>query len=244
MIDKMGVGNKLKLKAGFFGAEPWTEGMRKELENKLSIKAFDIFGLTEIIGPGVAYNCSEQNGLHFNEDHFIPEIIDPNTLQPLPAGEVGELVITTITKEGMPILRYRTKDLTSLNYEKCSCGRTSARMDKIRGRSDDMLIIRGINVFPSQVESVLLEFSEAAPHYHLFVDRINNTDVFEIHVEVRPEFFSDHLSQMLNLKKKIAHRIQSVLGISAEIKLVEPRSIERSTGKAKRVTDKRNIYNQ
>ena len=244
MIKKMGVESKLKLKAGFFGAEPWTDGMRKELENKLSIKAFDIFGLTEIIGPGVAFNCSEQNGLHFNEDHFIPEIIDPHTLKPLPPGEVGELVITTITKEGMPILRYRTKDLTSLNYETCQCGRTLVRMDKIRGRSDDMLIIRGVNVFPSQVESVLLEFSEAAPHYHLFVDRINNTDVFEIHVEVRPEFFSDHLSQMLDLKKRIAHRIQSVLGISAEIKLVEPRSIERSTGKAKRVTDKRNIYKQ
>lgn len=241
-VYRMGVQDKLKLRVGFFGAEPWTDAMRYELEEKLHIKAYDIFGLTEVMGPGVAYNCSEQKGLHISEDHFIPEIIDPKTLQPVNDGEVGELVFTTITKEGMPVIRYRTKDLTRLDYDKCPCGRTNVRMSKILGRSDDMLIIRGVNVFPSQVESVLMEFSEAAPHYHLYVDRVNNTDTFEIAVEVRPEFFSDNLSKMLELKKRIHNRVQSVLGISASIKLVEPRSIERSTGKANRVTDLRNVY--
>jgi phenylacetate-CoA ligase len=241
-IKDAGVRDKLKLKVGFFGAEPWTEEMRKELEDKLNIKAFDIFGLTEIIGPGVSYNCSEQHGMHVNEDHFFPEIIDPKTLQPVKVGEVGELVFTTISKEGMPVLRYRTKDLTSLFYESCSCGRTSVRMHKIMGRSDDMLIIRGVNVFPSQIESVLLEFGEAAPHYHLYVDRENNTDVFEVHVELRPENFTDDMSIMLGLAKRIEQRILSVVGIHARIKLVEPRSIERSIGKAKRVTDKRKLY--
>ncbi|HKL91704.1 MAG TPA: phenylacetate--CoA ligase, partial [Bacteroidales bacterium] len=241
-IQEMGVRDKLKLRCGFFGAEPWTEEMRREIENKLKIKAFDIFGLTEIIGPGVAYDCEAQSGMHINEDHFLPEIINPQTLQPVAPGEIGELVFTTITKEGMPVIRYRTKDLTSLTYETCSCGRTSVRMHKIMGRSDDMLIIRGVNVFPSQIESVLLEFGEAAPHYHIFVDRANNTDTFEVHVEVRPENFSDDLSSMLNLRKRIEARIQSVVGIHAQVKLVEPRSIERSTGKAKRVTDNRKLY--
>jgi len=241
-IQDMGVRDKLKLKVGFFGAEPWTEEMRREIEEKFGIKAYDIFGLTEIIGPGVAYDCSAQHGMHINEDHFLPEIIDPNTLQPVAPGEVGELVFTTITKEGMPVLRYRTKDLTNLIYDECSCGRTSVRMHKIMGRSDDMLIIRGVNVFPSQIESVLLEFGEAAPHYHLYVDRANNTDTFDVHVEVRPENFNDDMSAMLHLKKRIESRIQSVVGIHANIKLVEPRSIERSIGKAKRVTDKRNLY--
>jgi len=241
-IQDMGVRDKLKLKVGFFGAEPWTEEMRREIEEKFGIKAYDIFGLTEIIGPGVAYDCSAQYGMHINEDHFLPEIIDPNTLQPVAPGEVGELVFTTITKEGMPVLRYRTKDLTNLIYDECSCGRTSVRMHKIMGRSDDMLIIRGVNVFPSQIESVLLEFGEAAPHYHLYVDRANNTDTFDVHVEVRPENFNDDMSAMLHLKKRIESRIQSVVGIHANIKLVEPRSIERSIGKAKRVTDKRNLY--
>lgn len=241
-IQEMGVRDKLKLRCGFFGAEPWTEEMRREIENKLKIKAFDIFGLTEIIGPGVAYDCEAQSGMHINEDHFLPEIINPQTLQPVTPGEIGELVFTTITKEGMPVIRYRTKDLTSLTYETCSCGRTSVRMHKIMGRSDDMLIIRGVNVFPSQIESVLLEFGEAAPHYHIFVDRANNTDTFEVHVEVRPENFSDDLSSMLNLRKRIEARIQSVVGIHAQVKLVEPRSIERSTGKAKRVTDNRKLY--
>lgn len=241
-IQDMGVRDKLKLKVGFFGAEPWTEEMRKELEDKLNIKAYDIFGLTEIIGPGVAYNCSEQKGMHINEDHFYPEIIDPVTLQPLEIGKVGELVFTSISKEGMPVLRYRTKDLTSLFYDTCSCGRTSIRMNKIMGRSDDMLIIRGVNVFPSQIESVLLEFGETAPHYHLYVDRENNTDTFEVHVELRPENFTDDMSSMLGLAKRIEQRILSVVGIHAKVKLVEPRSIERSIGKAKRVTDKRKLY--
>jgi len=241
-VHDMGVQDKLKLRVGFFGAEPWTEEMRKEIEAKLGLKAYDIFGLTEIIGPGVAYDCSAQHGMHINEDHFFPEIIDPKTLKPAKMGEVGELVFTTITKEGMPVLRYRTKDLTSLIYETCSCGRTSVRMHKIMGRSDDMLIIRGVNVFPSQIESVLLEFGEAAPHYHLYVDRENNTDTFDIHVELRPENFTDDMSAMLALAKRIEHRIMSVVGIHAHVKLVEPRSIERSIGKAKRVTDKRNLY--
>lgn len=241
-ILEMGVQDKLKLKVGFFGAEPWTEEMRREIENKLKIKAFDIFGLTEIIGPGVAYDCQAQHGMHVNEDHFFPEIVDPKTFHPLPAGEVGELVFTTITKEGMPVLRYRTKDLTSLFYDECSCGRKTVRMNKIMGRSDDMLIIRGVNVFPSQIESVLLEFGETAPHYHLYVDRENNTDTFDVHVEMRPENFSDDMTSMLNLKKRIESRIQVVVGIHAHVKLVEPRTIERSIGKAKRVTDKRNLY--
>lgn len=243
IIEEKGIRNKLKLKYGFFGAEPWTEEMRHELEAKLGIKAYDIFGLTEVMGPGVAYNCQFQNGLHINEDHFIPEIINPKTFKPVKPGEIGELVFTTITKEGMPVLRYRTKDLTGLIYEPCPCGRTSLRMKKIMGRSDDMLIIKGVNVFPSQIESVLLEFGEAAPHYHLYVDRINNSDTFDIHVEVRPEVFTDdRISSMMDLKKRIESRIQSVVGIHANVKLVEPRSIERSTGKASRVTDKRNLY--
>lgn len=241
-VHDMGVQDKLKLKVGFFGAEPWTEEMRKEIEEKLGLKAYDIFGLTEIIGPGVAYDCSAQHGMHINEDHFLPEIINPKTLKPVRKGEVGELVFTTITKEGMPVLRYRTKDLTSLFYETCSCGRTSVRMHKIMGRSDDMLIIRGVNVFPSQIESVLLEFGETAPHYHLYVDRENSTDTFDVHVELRPENFTDDMSAMLGLAKRIEHRILSVVGIHAHVKLVEPRSIERSIGKAKRVTDKRNLY--
>ncbi len=241
-VHDMGVQDKLKLKVGFFGAEPWTEEMRREIEDKLRIKAFDIFGLTEIIGPGVASECSEQRGMHINEDHFYPEIVDPVTLKPLPEGEIGELVFTTITKEGMPVLRYRTKDLTSLFREECSCGRTTVRMNKIMGRSDDMLIIRGVNVFPTQIESVLLEFNETAPHYHLFVDRVNNTDTFDIHVEMRPENFTYDMTSMLNLKKKIESRLQSVIGIHAHVKLVEPRSIERSIGKAKRVTDNRKLY--
>lgn len=241
-IQEMGAQDKLKLKCGFFGAEPWTEEMRREIEDKLHLKAYDIFGLTEVIGPGVAYDCSEQHGMHVNEDHFLPEIVDPITLLPVEPGQVGELVFTTITKEGMPVIRYRTKDLTNLLYEECPCGRKSVRMNKIMGRSDDMMIIRGVNVFPSQIESVLLEFGEMAPHYHLYVDRENNTDTFDVHVEVRPENFTDDMTSMLNLGKRIEARISSVVGIHARVKLVEPRSIERSQGKAKRVTDKRKLY--
>ncbi len=233
--------NELKLRIGAFGAEPWTENMRKEIEEKLGIKAYDIYGLSEIAGPGVGYECECQDGTHLNEDHYFPEIVDPNTLQPVKPGETGELVFTHLTKEGMPLLRYRTKDLTALHYEKCKCGRTLVRMDRILGRSDDMLIIRGVNVFPTQIESVILEMEEFEPHYLLTVDRINNTDHMELKVEVRPDYYSDEINKMLSLKKKLVGRLQSVLGLGVDVKLVEPRSIERSTGKAKRVIDNRKL---
>lgn len=229
------------LKTGIFGAEPWTENMRKEIEESLGIKAYDIYGLTEIIGPGVGGECECQNGTHLWEDHFFPEIVDPVTLQPVEPGQQGELVFTAITKEGMPMIRYRTRDLTSLNYEKCACGRTAVRMARILGRSDDMMIIRGVNVFPSQVESVILELPEFEPHYLIIVDRVNNTDTLEIQVEVRSEFYSDEMNKMISLKKKITDCMQSVIGIQPKVKLVEPRSIERSMGKAKRVIDNRKL---
>ena len=232
---------EFQLKIGIFGAEPWTENMRKEIEETMGIKAYDIYGLTEIIGPGVGCECQSQNGTHLWEDHFYPEIIDPETLEPMADGAIGELVFTTLTKEGMPMIRYRTRDLPSLNYDVCNCGRTAVRMNKILGRSDDMLIIRGVNVFPSQVESVILELEEFEPHYLLIVDRINNTDTFEVQVEVREQYFSDEMSKMIALKKKISHRLQTVLGIAPDVKLVEPRSIERSQGKAKRVIDHRKL---
>jgi phenylacetate-CoA ligase len=231
----------LKLRIGIFGAEPWTENMRKEIESKLGLKAIDIYGLSEIIGPGVSCECEYQVGMHINEDHFIPEIIDPITLQPLPAGEVGELVFTTVTKEGIPLIRYRTRDLTRLNYEKCACGRTLVRMEKCKGRSDDMLIIRGVNVFPSQIESVLLEMSETAPHYLLIVEREANLDTLKLMVEVQEQFFSDEIKQLEALRKKITHKLQSTLGISVDVKLVEPKTIERTAGKAKRVIDNRKL---
>ncbi|PRZ00667.1 phenylacetate-CoA ligase [Marinilabilia salmonicolor] len=231
----------LKLRVGIFGAEPWTDNMRKEIEKKLKIKAFDIYGLSEIIGPGVSFDCEYQNGLHINEDHFIPEIIDPETLEPLQEGELGELVFTTVTKEGLPIIRYRTRDLTRLHYETCKCGRTLVRMEKCTGRSDDMLIIRGVNLFPSQIESVLLEMDETTPHYLLVVDRINNLDTLELHVEVEDRFYQDKISELQNLGKKIKHQIESTIGLSVNVKLVEPKTIERSEGKAKRVIDKRTL---
>jgi len=231
----------LKLRIGIFGAEPWTENMRKEIEAKLGLKAIDIYGLSEIIGPGVSCECEHQVGMHIMEDHFVPEIIDPITLQPLPAGEIGELVFTTITKEGIPLIRYRTRDLTRLNYEKCACGRTLVRMEKCKGRSDDMLIIRGVNVFPSQIESVLLEMSETAPHYLLIVEREGNLDTLKLMVEVQEQFFSDEIKVLEALRKKITHKIQSTLGISVDVKLVEPKTIERTAGKAKRVIDNRKL---
>ncbi|GHT64719.1 phenylacetate-coenzyme A ligase [Bacteroidia bacterium] len=239
LLDSKIPREEFKLKIGAFGAEPWTEGMRKELQEKLGIKAYDLYGLTEIIGPGVGHECEYQDGTHLCEDHFYPEIVDPVTGEPLPPGATGELVFSTITKEGMPLLRFRTRDLTSLNYETCRCGRTSVRMSRILGRCDDMLIIRGVNVFPSQVESVICEIPQLEPHYLLIVDRINNLDSFEVQVEVKDAFFSDEMSKLMELKKYISHRLQSVLGISPDVKLVEPRSIERSQGKAKRVIDKR-----
>ena len=231
----------LNLRIGIFGAEPWSENMRREIESKLKLKAIDIYGLSEVVGPGVSCECEEQTGMHVNEDHFIPEIIDPETFEPVPKGEMGELVFSTVTKEGIPILRYRTRDLTRLIYDKCACGRTLVRMEKCTGRSDDMLIIRGVNVFPSQIESVLLEMSETEPHYLLIVEREGTLDVLKLLVEVQEQFFSDEIRELEALRKKITANIQGTLGISVDVKLVEPKTIERTAGKAKRVIDNRKI---
>jgi len=242
VMHDMGVApESLTLKVGIFGAEPWSESMRREIENKLKLKAIDIYGLSEIIGPGVSCECEHQAGMHVNEDHFVPEIIDPETLRPVAPGERGELVFTTITKEGIPLIRYRTRDLTRLNYGRCECGRTLVRMEKCFGRSDDMLIIRGVNVFPSQIESVLLEMSETEPHYLLIVEREGTLDTLKLMVEVQEQFFSDEIKELENLRRKITHKLQSTLGISVEVKLVEPKTIERTAGKAKRVIDNRKI---
>ena len=239
-IQESGINrDDLKLRVGVFGAEPWTENMRREIEDKLRIKAIDIYGLSEVIGPGVASECQVQAGLHINEDHFYPEIIDPETLQVLPEGSTGELVFTTITKEGLPLIRYRTRDLTRLTSEKCKCGRTMVRMEKCLGRSDDMLIIRGVNLFPSQVESVLLEMSEIKPHYLLIVDRVNNLDTLELKVEVDEAFFQDKISQLETLRQKLQNNLESSLGLGIKVTLVEPKIIERSEGKSKRVIDQR-----
>ena len=241
-IEKMGISkDEINLKVGAFGAEPWTESMRKEIESRLGLKGFNIYGLSEIMGPGVSYECESQDGSHICEDHFYPEIINPDTLEQLPLGEHGELVFTTLTKEGMPLLRYRTKDLCSLIPGECSCGRTAVRMGRIVGRSDDMLIIRGINVFPSQVESVILEMPEFEPQYMLIVDRVKNLDTLQVQVEVRKDFFSDDIGRMLSLKKRLSDRLKSVLSISADVKLMEPNSIERSQGKSKHVIDNRKL---
>lgn len=230
-----------KLKIGIFGAEPWTEEMRDNLEEKLGIRACDIYGLSEIMGPGVSIECEKQCGMHIFEDHFIAEIIDPDTGEILPRGSKGELVISTITKEGIPVIRYRTRDITYLEYDKCECGRTHVRMRKVMGRSDDMLIIRGVNVFPSQVESVLMKFSEVEPHYLLVVDRVNNLDTLEVWVEMSDELFSDEVREVEAVRNKIANELYSLLQINAKVKLVEPKTIERSMGKAKRVQDKRKL---
>lgn len=239
-MEAMGIArNELKLKAGIFGAEPWSGNMRNEIEEHLGITAMDIYGLSEIIGPGVSIDCPCKCGLHVQEDHFIPEIINPETEEILPPGTTGELVFTTITKEGLPLIRYRTHDISSLNYEKCQCGRTLVRMNKVTGRSDDMLIIRGVNVFPSQIEHVLLEVGETAPHYLLIVDRIDNLDVLEIWIEMSPTMFLDEVRKVQDLERKIKKEVESTLGINATVKLVEPKTIERSEGKAKRVIDKR-----
>lgn len=231
----------IKLKAAVCGAEPWTENMRKQIENKLHINAHDIYGLSEVMGPGVACDCRFHKGLHVYEDHFLPEIIDPETLAPLPAGETGELVFTTITKEGLPLLRYRTRDLPSIDYTPCECGRTLARISRFKGRSDDMLIIRGVNVFPSQIEAALLEMGETTPHYMMVVDRVNNLDTLEVQVEVEERFFSDEIKELEKLTKKIATVIQHAIGLAVKVKLVEPKSIERSMGKAVHVIDKRKL---
>ena len=232
----------LSLKAGIFGAEPWTEAMRKEIEQRLGIKAYDIYGLSEISGPGVAYECECQGGMHVNEDHFIIEIIDPETGEVLPDGEKGEVVFTCITKEALPLIRYRTRDISSITHETCPCGRTFVRMKKPSGRSDDMLIIRGVNVFPSQIESVLLSVGQVDPHYLIIVDRKNNLDTMEIKVEVSQTMFSDKVKGLEDLSKTISMKMQSVLGVSSKITFVEPGSIERSEGKAKRVVDMRSLH--
>ncbi|MCL4484324.1 MAG: phenylacetate--CoA ligase [Bacteroidetes bacterium] len=233
--------SKLKLRVGIFGAEPWTEAMRKDIEAKLGIKAFDIYGLSEIVGPGVSCECEHQCGMHIHEDHFLPEIIDPETLEAVAPGEMGELVFTTITKEGIPLIRYRTRDLTRLIYDPCECGRTLVRMVKCKGRSDDMLIIRGVNVFPSQIETVLLQMSEVEPHYLLIIEREGTLDTVSLLVEVQEQFFSDEVKKLQELRMKITRQLESVLGISVNVKLVEPKTIERTAGKAQRVIDKRKL---
>lgn len=241
-IAEMGVKNKLHLKAGIFGAEPWTEDMRHAIENLLGIKAYDIYGLSEIMGPGVAYECECQNGMHVNEDMFIPEIIDPDTGEVLPEGQSGELVFTTLTKEGFPLIRYRTRDICSLNYEKCKCGRTFVRMNKPTGRSDDMMIIRGVNVFPSQIEEVLLKIGgDVTPNYLILVDRKNNTDTLEVQVEMSETLFNDEMKSIAAVESNIKEKLRSVLGLSAKVTLVGPKTITRSEGKAKRVIDNRHL---
>jgi phenylacetate-CoA ligase len=229
----------MKLKTGVFGAEPWTENMRLELEKKWGIKAFDIYGLSEIMGPGVANDCAFHAGLHVHEDHFFPEIVHPDTKQPIADGEEGELVFTTLTKEGIPLLRYNTRDLSTLNREKCECGRTTVRMKKITGRSDDMLIIRGVNLFPSQIEHVLLEMGETSAHYMLYVDKVNNLDTLELQVELDEANMVDTIRDLQNLAKKIEHALNSAIGLSVKVTLVEPKTIARSEGKVVRVVDKR-----
>ncbi len=239
-LEKSGIPREeIKLRVCILGAEPWTENMRREIEAKLHVDAYNMYGLSEIIGPGVAHECCCKSGSHIAEDHFYPEIISPDTLEQLPEGTQGELVLTTLTKEGMPLLRYRTKDLCSLDHEPCDCGRTNVRMSRVLGRSDDMLIIRGVNIFPSQVESVVLELPEFEPHYRLIVDRVNNMDTLEVQVEVREGYYSDEITGMMALKKRIANRLHSVLGLGVEVRLMEPNSIERCEGKSKHVFDKR-----
>ena len=237
-----GLLDKIKLKCAICGAEPWTDKMRNEIEQRLNITAHDIYGLSEIMGPGVACDCQYHAGLHIQEDHFFPEIIDAKTLEPVADGEVGELVFTTITKEGIPLIRYRTKDLTSITHQVCECGRTTARISRFKGRSDDMLIIRGVNVFPSQVEAALVDVKEVTPHYMMIVDRENNLDVLEIQVEVDSAYYTDEVRGIEKLTKKIAGVIQSALGISAKIRLMGPGTLKRSEGKAVHVIDNRKLY--
>jgi len=233
--------SNFKLKYGCFGAEPWSEEMREKIEELMGIEAYNVYGLTEIAGPGVSYECCAKNGMHVNEDHVIPEILDPATGEPLPWGSSGELVFTTITKEGMPMIRYRTHDICRLWVDKCACGRTTCRMDRLTGRTDDMIIIRGVNVFPSQVESVLVDIPGVSPHYLLVVDRVNSTDTLEVRVEVTEEVFSDTVSDLQKIAKQIQEKLKSVLGLSARVVMAAPKSIPRSEGKAKRVIDNRKI---
>ena len=237
-----GLIDKIKLKAAICGAEPWTDKMRGEIESRLNITAHDIYGLSEIMGPGVACDCRYHKGLHICEDHFYPEIIDPKTLTPVADGELGELVFTTLTKEGIPLIRYRTKDLTSITHEACECGRTSARISRFKGRSDDMLIIRGVNVFPTQVEAALVNVEEVTPHYMMIVDRVDNLDTVEIQVEIDAKYYTDEIRGIEKLTKKIGTVIQQALGINAKIKLMGPGTLKRSEGKAVHVIDNRKLY--
>ena len=242
-MEKMGVTtDQIKLRTGAFGAEPWTESMRQEIERRLGLKGYNIYGLSEIMGPCVSYECEEQNGSHICEDHFFPEVVDPETLEPLPYGKPGELVFTTLTKEGMPLLRYRTRDLCTLYNDPCPCGRTAVRMGRILGRSDDMLIIRGINVFPSQVESVILSMPECAPHFLLVVDRVDNLDTLTVQVEVRQDYFAqgfDTFEPIFKLERELAAKLRSVLSINAKVQVKSPGTLERSQGKSKFVIDNR-----
>ncbi len=231
----------LRLRVGIFGAEPWTEGMRREIEEQLGIKAVDIYGLSEVIGPGVSCECAERAGLHVQDDHFMPEVIDPDSGRPLGPGQRGELVFTTLTKEGLPLIRYRTHDLTQLDTTPCRCGRTTTRMGKCMARTDDMLIIRGVNVFPSQIEAVLLQISDLAPHYLLVLERERNLDQVTLLVEVNERVLSDSVGKLESFTNRVRTSLESALGLSLEVKLVEPRTIDRSEGKAKRVLDKRNL---
>lgn len=242
-INERGLRDKIKLKAGIFGAEPWTEEMRKSIEKSLGIKAYDIYGLTEISGPGVSFECEEQQGMHVQEDHFIPEIINPDTGEVLPEGEVGELVFTCITKKAFPLLRYRTRDLCYLTRKKCSCGRTHIRMHKPMGRSDDMMVVKGVNVWPSQIEAVLLNKGYEA-NYQILVDRIGNNDTIEVQVEKTPEMAADTEFNTAQREKAIVAGLKSMLGIKVDVKIIEPKTITRSEGKAVRVVDKRNLYNK
>lgn len=240
-IRDMGLRDKIKLKASLNGAEPWTENMREQIQEMLGIDSHDIYGLSEIMGPGVATDCVFHKGLHIHEDHFLPEIVDRDTFEPVPDGTTGELVITTLTKEGIPLIRYRTKDLTSINHEPCECGRTTARIARFTGRTDDMLIIRGVNVFPSQVEAALLELSGTTPHYLMIVDRVDNHDTLEVDVEMEEKFFSDEIRGLEDMTRKISYALKEAIGLAVKVKLVEPNTIERSMGKAKHVIDNRKL---
>ncbi|MBO5109722.1 MAG: phenylacetate--CoA ligase [Clostridia bacterium] len=242
VLEAEGLLDKIKLKAAICGAEPWTEKMRHEIETKLNIHAYDIYGLSEVMGPGVACDCIHHKGLHVCEDHFYPEVLNTATLTPVADGETGELAFTTLTKEGIPLIRYRTKDLTSIDHTPCECGRTSARISRFKGRVDDMLIIRGVNVFPSQVEAALIDVEEVTPHYMMIVDRVNNLDTLEVQVELDQKYYTDEIRAIEALTKKIAHVLQQALGISAKVKIVEPQSLRRSEGKAVHVIDNRKLY--
>ena len=242
-LKEAGLVERLKLKTGIMGAEPWTVEMREQIESMLGINCFDIYGLCEILGPGVAMECIHHKGLHIHHDHFLPEILNPATNEACAEGETGELIFTTLTKEGVPLLRYRTKDLTSIDYSTCDCGRTLPRISKFKGRTDDMKVIRGVNVFPTQVEAALLSLGEeVAPHYMMIVDRVNNSDVLTVMVEVNEKFFSDEIRALEGLKNKVANVLKQALGIAVVVKLVEPKTIARSEGKAKRVIDNRNLH--